>query len=414
MADYSMRILLLELALLVRLVIAIKYDTALRGHAIPVDFYVFKGKDEKTQEQNVAPRTSMNVEPPDDKIGFAKMCQGKCPVFEESCGQDCTSPQMRWCRCIAEILVKDMAVDFGALLSSDSPPIFELGDYVEVSKGQDYFEIADGHSTLYSLMEADSSHPYARRSGRVAVWVANHVGTEDDPNSMLAGTTLLDQPLWQDGQGAGVLFHAQTDRSNKVLAHEVGHVVGFHHTAGPSFMHIYDHPECPKDCEHVEMHPLVFPSCERNIMGHWYDGPYCCPGTFLQLPSGESPSFLQLRSSQLRRQQCLPHDLSNYQEAHCCGQECTYSCPKKVPAFKFDTKEHKEPLAKILQCWLHLRTVPEPAEKSPPGMVGMMNATSTVYKKLAVKSNAIECVDYGKKLGTCMPIAVKSSRGAAH
>ena len=51
-ADYSMRVLLLELSLLVRLVIAIKYDTALRGHAIPVDFYVFKGKDEKTQEQN--------------------------------------------------------------------------------------------------------------------------------------------------------------------------------------------------------------------------------------------------------------------------------------------------------------------------------------------------------------------------
>ena len=33
---------------------------------------------------------------------------------------------------------------------------------------------------------------------------------------------------------------------------------------------------------------------------------------------------------QVRRQQCLPHDLSNYQEAHCCGQESTHRCIKTI------------------------------------------------------------------------------------
>merc|ERR1719253_734022 len=127
---------------------------------------------------------------------------------------------MRWCRCVAELLAKDLSTDFGALLDAGSPTVFTLGDYVEISKGQDFFNVRDGHTTLYDLMDADASQRYARRSGRIAVWVANHVATADDPHSMLGGTTLLDQPLWQGGKGAGVLFHAANDRSTKILSHE--------------------------------------------------------------------------------------------------------------------------------------------------------------------------------------------------
>jgi len=349
-----------------------------RKRAIPVDFFVFLGTD--GEDENVAPRTSMNIEPPDNATGFHIVCKDRCPVFSENCGPACTSPQMRWCRCIAETLVQDLNSDFGALLAGDSDPIFTLGSYHELSSGQDFFNVRDGHSTLYSLMDAEGSL-YSRQSGHVTVWVANHVGTADDPQSMLAGTTFLDQPLWRSGRGAGVLFHAQTDRSSKILSHEVGHVVGFHHTAGPSMLHKYEHLECPKEYQHVETHPLIFPTCEMNIMGYWYDGPYCCPG--------ESASFLQGIS---RRKQCLPHSLTNYQEAHCCGHECMHVCPKTLPVATFVTKEHKEPLAKILKCWLYLQGVPEP--KSSTALIGMKNVTNHA-------SGMIECFDYGKQLGLC-------------
>jgi len=383
-----MRRLLLGLALLAKLVHG-THDVAPPGRAVPVDFFVFLGKD--GDAENVAPRASMDITPPDDKIGFSTVCKDECPVFQESCGANCLSPAMRWCRCIAEHIAKDLAFDFGALSGAGSSPVFTMGKYIEVSKGQDHFIIRDGHSTLYSLMEANASSPIARRSGRVAVWVAHHIQPADDPNSMLAGTTLLDQPLWKGGRGAGVLLHAGVDRSGKVLSHEIGHVVGFHHTAGPSHMHIYDHPECPKEYEHVEMHPLVFPSCEVNIMGYWYDGPYCCPG--------ESPSFLQfLRGGRSSRKQCLANPLTNYQEAHCCGSECSHECSKQMPAPTFATKEHEDGLRKILKCWLHLRTVPE--TKAAPGAVTMMSMTNTVQRK-----SSVECFDYGprgRKLGSCV------------
>lgn len=355
--------------------------------AVPVDFFVFRGKD--GDEQNVAPRTSMNINPPDGETGFHALCKDRCPVFLTKCGAGCTSPQMRWCKCVAELLVQDLSFDFSALAGAQSPVEFTLGDYVEISESQDFFSVPDGHRHLYSLMEADGSRPYARRSGRVSVWVANHVSAAGKPHSMLGGTTLLDQPLWQGGKGAGVLFCSQTDRSSKVLSHEVGHIVGFHHTAGPSMMYVYEHPECPKEYRHVETHPLVFPTCEVNIMGYWYDGPYCCPG--------ESPSFLfQLRAGRSRRKKCLAHSVSDYQEAHCCdpANECTYTCPPTMPLPKFDTKDHKEALGKILQCWLHLRTVPEPKTASPV-LLGIANGTESVAHK-----SPVECFDYDRKLGS--------------
>jgi len=373
-------LLLLELALLVKIV------RGTRGNAVPVDFFVFLGRD--GDKENVAPRTSMNVNPPDNVIGFPALCAKRCPVFQVDCGNACLAPQMRWCPCVAELLVEDLANDFKDLLGAGSSPVFTLGDYVELSKGQDFFDVQDGHSMLYKLMDADGA-PYSRRSGRLAVWVANHVKPADDPNSMLAGTTLLDQPLWQGGEGAGVLLSAQIDRSGKILSHEVGHVVGFHHTAGPSLMYNYDHPECPKKYRHVESHPLVFPTCDVNIMGYWYDGPYCCPG--------ESPSFLLQLRGRSRRNQCLAHSLTNFKEAHCCGSECVHNCPKEMPEPIFATKNHKDPLEKMLRCWLHLRTVPE--GKSPPEAVGMMNVTNVVHRK-----SKVECFDYGGKWGSCITV----------
>jgi len=376
--------LLLALTFLVQLVQA-------DGNAVPVDFYVFLGKD--GDETNVSPRTSMNIKPPDNTTGFPILCKDRCPVFTQSCGSGCTSPQMRWCPCIAELLVKDLTFDFSALLGAGASKVFTLGDYVEVSEGQEFFHVTNGHDTLFSLMDADSSKPYARRSGRLAVWVSHFIAAPNDPNSILAGTTLLDQPLWQGGPGAGVLLSAQVDRSSKVLSHEVGHVVGFHHTAGPSLLYKYDHPECPKEYRHVEMHPLIFPSCEVNIMGYWYDGPYCCPGA----ASASSSFLLQLRAGRAQRQTCLPNPLNNYQEAHCCGgNECSYSCPKQMPEPKFDTKEHEKPLAKMLHCWLHLRTVSEP-KKPDSALIGMVNATSMRRHK-----SAVQCFDYGRKWGSCV------------
>jgi len=355
-----------------------------RGEPIPVDFYVFKGKD--GDEKNVVPRTSMNINPPDDVTGLFAKCKDSCPWFNTSCGANCLSPQMRWCRCVAELLAKDLAVDFRTLLDAKASPVFTLGDYVEMSAGQELFDVKDGHTTLYSLMEADSSHPYARRSGRVAVWVASHVAYKDDPNSFLAGTTLLDQPLWSGGKGAGVLINARNDRSSKILSHEVGHIVGFHHTAGPSLMYKYDHAECPSEYRHVESHPLVFPSCQVNIMGHWYDGPYCCP----------FPSFLlQLRAGRSSRKQCLENKFPHVHEAHCCGKECVHECPKKMPEPTFATKEHQVILTKMLKCWLHLRTVPATKTKSPNG--------TRQLDMLELRKSSIQCFDYDRKMGSCKP-----------
>jgi len=358
-----------------------------RDGPVPVDFYVFLGKD--GDKENVPPLASMNINAPDNVTGFSILCKDRCPMFDVSCGPGCTSPQMRWCSCVAELLVKDLVFDFSALLDNGAPPVFTLGDYVEVKNGQEYYNIRDGHTALYSLMEADSKHAYARRAGRVAVWVANHVATVDDPHSMLGGTTLLDQPLWQGGPGAGVLLYAGNDRSSKILSHEMGHVVGFHHTAGPSLMYTYEHAECPKEYRRVESHPLVFPTCEVNIMGYWYDGPYCCPGALLQ-----RPSFLQLRGRS-NRQQCLENSLTDFQEANCCGDECVHECPKQMPEPTFATKEHKDILSKMLHCWQHLRTVPAPEEKLAPGNIShLANATN-----MGLLQSSMECFDYPSKMG---------------
>lgn len=369
--------------------------TETTGGAIPVDFYVFLGREhpdtrDAVVDRAVAPRASMNIKPPDDVSGFPKMCRDRCPMFDVSCGHECTSPQMRWCRCVAEYLVKDLATDFGALLDEGSAPVFELGDYAEIDAGQDLFSIPDGHTTLYSLMEQSSSVRYSRRAGRVAVWVASHIATGG--SDFLGGTTLLDQPLWQDGKGAGVLFHAESTRSSKILSHEIGHVVGFHHTAGPSMMYQYDHAECPEEHRHVQMHPLVFPNCEHNIMGYWYDGPYCCPG--------ESPSSFAQFLAQSHRQPCIADPLA---DTYCCGSSCNHDCPKEMPPAIFHTKaqKHGADFSRILKCWLHLRTLAEP--KKDVVTPSAVNGVGLVaYATTLVQNNTqLVCVDFEDGTGHC-------------
>lgn len=117
-------------------------------------------------------------------------------------------------------------------------------------------------------------------------------------------------------------------RGGRRLSHEVGHIVGFHHTAGMGLDFKYSYNVCDPPVEWVVMQQ---PTCEVNIMGGWYDGPMCCPGS---QPTAEK--------------QCEVGHIGRY----CCGDECTHSCPKEAPPMTFATAEHKGIMRSILTCWL--------------------------------------------------------------
>lgn len=111
---------------------------------ILVDFNVFLGHD--GTEGGVAPLASMNIGGSDGASGFYTMCKDACPTFTARHDEDTTVPEMRFCRCIAELLVEDLATDFGALLDgSGGPsgavpqPLFALGAYSEIDAGQEFF-----------------------------------------------------------------------------------------------------------------------------------------------------------------------------------------------------------------------------------------------------------------------------------
>merc|ERR1719161_577177 len=221
---------------------------------------------------------------------------------------------MSFCPCVSELLVKDLNTDFQHLMDPGKKElVFRMGEHVELNRSAEWYKIAKGHEALHELMSANASEPFYRKPGRLTVWIANHIEGHQE-GTHLAGTTYLDHPLFKDLPGAGVLLGSQASRASHLLSHEVGHVVGFHHAAGlpPGSVYRYHHKECSKDqngsigdpkagspgagSEEGLLWPIAErPSCEVNIMGGWYDGPYCCPW---KSPAGAAASSLyQLHSS---------------------------------------------------------------------------------------------------------------------
>jgi len=239
-------------------------------------------------------------------------------------------------------MVEDLAKDFGQLLPKETKPIFTMGQYQEVNAGQGFFVIEHGHATAQKLHMPHTVSGCSLRAGRLMVWVANHIAGHSR-NTYLAGTTYLDRPLYADGLGAGVLLHGGVARQGHRLSHEVGHVVGFHHVAGPPIHYTYQHSGCPAELR-VEWAMMSGPSCDVNIMGEWYDGPYCCP------VKGAVTSA-----------NCLKNKPKVPQGTFCCGVGCTHKCPKERPEMTFKTPEHKDALYRILRCWLILREQPKPS-----------------------------------------------------
>eukprot|EP00747_Dinoflagellata_sp_TGD_P181698 gnl/TRDRNA2_/TRDRNA2_35619_c1_seq1.p1 gnl/TRDRNA2_/TRDRNA2_35619_c1~~gnl/TRDRNA2_/TRDRNA2_35619_c1_seq1.p1 ORF type:complete len:265 (-),score=33.70 gnl/TRDRNA2_/TRDRNA2_35619_c1_seq1:104-841(-) len=238
-------------------------------------------------------------------------------------------------------------------------------------------------------MAADAEQPYYRRPGRLTVWVAHHIAIASDKHSELAGTTYLDQPLRAGVRGAGVLLSGASSRSGRRLSHEVGHVVGMHHVAGPPVGYTYEHPECPSDCRRVEWAMVSRPNCDANIMGSWYDGPYCCPGEgLLQLGFGG-----RLRTSGDNK--CLANSMSSPKSPFCCGDTCKHRCSKDMPTMTFATTEHKDKLAKIFKCWRHLRGSHGPAT--------LLRVTA--HKNSSKPAAAVECSDYAVEPGPCTETA---------
>lgn len=378
---------------------------ALPDGPIPVDFCVFLGKDVKAIEGNqsgVAPWVSPNIGGADAVTGFLTLCKTKCPTARVLYGLG-TAVVIRFCPCVAELLVEDLTTDFGALVTTKEP-LFALGTYSEVDLGQEYFISVDGHFTLQQLMDVGPSHPCYRRTGHLMVWVSHHIHG-DSVGSQLLGTTFLDQPLYGNGSpGAGVLLAGQSSRSGRRLSHEVGHVVGFEHVAGQPVSYTYKHPSCPKESQ-IHWTTLSRPSCGMNIMGVWYDGPYCCPFTFLQRRLrglASNGNAMRLDSDSLahnifgatQASECLDNTAGD-QESYCCGESCTHSCPKQQPALTFATEEYKDTLALVFKCWMHLRGT-EPANSSWKHL-GLV--------RVACAGPAIECADYSSGLGPCVPVS---------
>lgn len=296
---------------------------------VPVDFYVFTSEGKR-------PIASSNIGGKDRVSGFYTLCKNKCTVrnkYSESCG--CTSPEMEFCDCIAELLVEDLNSDFGKLMPAGSPRSFVLGQYKEVEVSEDLFDIPDGHKALHQLMKANESLSYYRQSGHLTVWVATHIDI-GGKNRYLGGTTYLDQRLYHGNVGAGILFNAGESRETHLLSHETGHVVGFHHTAGPEANYVYK--GCPDGP--VKWKMTAGPSCEPNIMGSWYDGPYCCPWP-------NNPASFNASTPDV----CLKNDLKRPRSPFCCGVGCEHKCPKERPEATFSTKEHGPVLSKIFGCW---------------------------------------------------------------
>lgn len=246
-------------------------------------------------------------------------------------------------------------------------------------------------------MNAKSDNPVHRDNGRLTVWVANHI-SGSTAHTELAGTTYLDQPLYGNMQpGAGVLLQGSVSRMGKRLSHEVGHVVGFHHVAGPPITYTYQHPECESCGSEISWQLLDSPNCEPNIMGSWYDGPYCCPW-----PKEDSEasvgSFLQ-RTATWKQQRCTPNSMKLQKSPWCCGSSCTHECPAEMPAMTFATSQHREALGRILQCWQQLRGM------SAPGLSASNNSISSTALVATQTRQRLECADYGEELGPCVPIS---------
>lgn len=355
-----------------------------------VDFYVFKGDDGDLT--GVAPQASMNIGGSDMDTGFWKLCASKCSDDAEP---GSGSPgQLRFCPCVAEHLVEDLNSDFGAL--PGAKVTWELGNYKEFAAGQGLYDILDGHGALRALMNAKSDNPVHRDSGRLTVWVANHIAGSA-AHTELAGTTYLDQPLYGAQPGAAVLLQGSVSRMGKRLSHEVGHVVGFHHVAGPPITYTYQHSECEACGAKVSWRLLASPDCEPNIMGAWYDGPYCCPWPE-EAGAGAAASFLQ-RTAARKKDQCTPNSMKLQKSPWCCGSSCGHDCPVDMPAFTFATSQHRETLGHILQCWQHLRGMP-PTGFSPNGTKASAAALVATPPRARV-----ECADYGEELGPCVSIS---------
>eukprot|EP00929_Paragymnodinium_shiwhaense_P056738 TRINITY_DN28401_c0_g1_i1.p1 TRINITY_DN28401_c0_g1~~TRINITY_DN28401_c0_g1_i1.p1 ORF type:complete len:410 (-),score=32.32 TRINITY_DN28401_c0_g1_i1:254-1483(-) len=353
---------------------------------IPVDFFVFLGSD--GAEHAVPPKASMNIADEDNATGFFRMCSDKCPIKTVQ-HETYTAPEMRWCRCIAELLVADLSQDFGQLSQSlpdvSQTPLFQIGSYEEVDAGQGFFDVSDGHGLLRQLLYSGPDKAFYRRPERLTVWVSQHIQGHQ-PGTVLAGTTLLDQVLYADGPGAGVLLSGRISRMGHRLSHEVGHVVGFHHVAGPPVSYTYTHPRCPAPSRVLKWKMVSGPSCEVNIMGGWYDGPYCCP------------SFLQGEWTQ--RQPCLQNSKQSPRSSYCCGSACNHNCPAENPPMTFATEEHTGLLTNILHCWLHLR-----GKAMSDGGQGTVFSSGHFLGSQAVREEKpqtqLECVDYDSSVGPC-------------
>lgn len=289
---------------------------------IAVHFIVFQSGIEK-------PRGSTNIMPPDDVSGFYPLCNERCPTshpFDPGC--NCTHPVMEFCSCIAELLVDDLNSDFNTRLRDRPTAHFQLQSFQYVER-DGFFNITDGHEALKELMTE-------RVPNRITVWVANGVGADSDGHVLL-GTTYLNQPL---ASGGGVLLASDVSRSGHRLSHEVGHIVGWHHTAGGDVQYRY------RGCGlNLRWNALTSPNCEINIMGSWYDGPYCCAG--LAQPFGGSPAKVT----------CLSNTKPQWEHKDCCGHLCRHICPKKAPMMSFWTSTHRKMMEQIWQCWLATESV---------------------------------------------------------
>lgn len=356
---------------------------ARRAEPVIVDFQVFLGSHDGAQR--VAPLASVNIAGLDNASGFYRVCGEECPTFVKR-GPGWTVPQMRFCRCIAERLVDDLNADFSALLDNSTSlrQPFQLGHYAELDAGQHLFDIQNGHQALFDLMHAPEDSPYYRHPLHLTVWIANNIN--GGGGSELEGTTLLDQPLYISRPGAGVLLSGHVPRSGRRLSHETGHVVGFQHVAGPEVTYKYSHPQCSSWMEPLAWKMISGPSCEVNIMGSWYDGPYCCPGS----------SLLQLWIE--HGIDCLPNNASRLRQPYCCGKACSHHCPEQPPAMTFATTEHRGMLADVFRCWLQLRGEPGPARG-----ISLAHAGSSVPVSSSSTCAGIVCSDAADGLGSCTP-----------
>jgi len=377
-------------------------STSVRSTLVPVDFFVFTSVDEDGKV--IRPEASLSIGGEEGETGFYALCKNECPVkIIKPEDRDYTMPFMEFCECIARLMVEDLNNDFGALVPVANElghlqslgQVFTLGQYKELDLGADMFDIEHGHETLHKLMELPSSAEHHRRPKHLTVWIANYISGHR-PNTVLAGTTYLDMPLYADKPGGAVLLTGSVSRNEKRLSHEAGHVVGFHHVAGPPVQYRYEHEACPSDL-HVDWYLMSAPNCDNNIMGSWYDGPYCCPWedqSLLLLRSSTSPKNVSLRSSA----QCLPNSFRSLKQPYCCGEKCTYSCSKELPDMTFLTAEHKELLAKIFSCWIYLI-----GTTAPPSRYGLVQETEVW-----------ECQDYGTSNGPCFPSSHPPNATEAH